>query len=119
LGNYLELKAVVDETDPKRFPEWYMQSSLLGVPALRIGYRNLEHWVYQIDEKSVDWLIASASDRGKPFDPVINMRRLYTILRTLRNNLERVGSDITTEDNVMLYVNAKGNFAWAGLERPA
>ena len=112
MGNYLELKTVFNEADVKSFPKWYMQSYLLGVPELRIGYRDSHQRVFHIDEKPVSWLIEDARKRGEPFDPVINMKRVYTILRALWVHFEAHGSDVAMEDGVVLHVSAKWNSAW-------
>lgn len=105
MKDYIELKTL-KKLQGKRFPEFYMQSHMLGVPVLHIGRRNSKDRVIRTEKKAPEQLFEDAKKRGKPFDPVMNMRRVYTILRGLLDHFEKSG--VTAGGKVVLCVNAKG-----------
>ena len=71
LVDYKELKTVWRpdvSSCAELLPEWYLQSYLLGVPRLAIGYRESGEVVSRIEEKAIDEVLQDAK-RYKMFNP--------------------------------------------------
>lgn len=117
LKDYIELKTA--KTDPRfppdyctnKFPKWYMQSYLLGVPALAVGYRNFKNHVFTIKRKPIKEVLQDAQKYVPEFDPAVNLGRAHAILSTLLEHFRSLGQSVSAQDRFELRVDANGD-AW-------
>jgi len=117
LGDYIELKT--SKTDPRfppdrqtgKFPRWYMQSYLLGVPLLAVGYRNFKNHVFTVKRKPVEEVLRDAQKYVPDFDPAVSLGRAHAILSALLEHFRSLGQSISAEDRFELRVDANGD-AW-------
>jgi len=116
LENYIELKTV--KNDNSRFPprnqmlvKSYLQSYLLGVSTLAIGYRNYREQVYSIEEKPIQQVLRDARKQVPGFDPAINLGRAHAILSGLLGYFRSLGRSVSAQDTFKLRVDASGS-AW-------
>lgn len=118
LKDYIELKTA-KKTDrwspPNRyaelFPKWYMQSYLLGVPALAIGYRNFKNHVFTIKRKPIEEVLLDARKCVPGFDPAVNLGRAHAILSALLEHFRSLGKSVSAQDRFELHIDANGD-AW-------
>ena len=117
LENYIELKTAknADSQSPPSnhqiFVKSYLQSYLLGVPTLAIGYRNYREQVYSIRQKST-WQVLQDTQKYVPgFDPAISLGRAHAILSALLEYFHSMGRSVSAQDAFELRVDAHGS-AW-------
>ena len=111
LENYIELKTA-KSTDPRSPPgrpqtlvKWYLQSYLLGVPTLAIGYRNYREQVFSIRRKSTREVLQDARGSVPGFDPAISLGRVYAILSELLEYFRSLGQSVCARDTFELRVD--------------
>lgn len=116
--DYIELKTVktVDRWLPpsrsdQLFPRWYMQSYLLGVKVLEIGYRNFKNHVFSIARKTVKEVLRDAQKYAPSFNPAVGLGRVHAILSALLVHFRALGPSVSAQDRFELYVDANGD-AW-------
>jgi hypothetical protein len=114
--DYIELKTVkkVDYMrQPPRcdrlFPKWYLQSYLLGVQVMEIGYRNFRNQVYRIVRKPVKEMLRDAQKSAPLFDPDVDMGRVHAILSALLVYFRAPGRFVSAQDRFELRVDADGD----------
>ena len=117
IRDYIELKTVKvpNRLDPphhlvRLFPKWYIQSYLLGVKTIQIGYRNWEDQVSSVGRKPIKGLLRDAQTHDPSFDPTAKMGRVHHILSALLKYFLNLES-ISAQDKFELYVEADGD-AW-------
>ena len=118
MKDYIELKTVkkVDWRPPSArfdvlFPKWYMQSHLLGVQVLQIGYRDFKNHVIDIARKPIQQFLQEAQKYAPSFDPAVNMGRVQAILSALLVYFRDLGPSVSAQDRFVLRVDANGD-AW-------
>lgn len=119
LENYLELKTAKRTSfqsppnpDHQMFPKWYLQSYLLGVPALAIGYRNYREQVFSIKRESTREILRDTQKCVPGFDPSLSLGRAHAILSALLEYFRSLGwSAVSAQDTFELHVDANGD-AW-------
>ena len=117
IRDYIELKTVKkpDQRPPPgvsaMYPKWYMQSYLLGVPELQIGYRNFRNHVFQIVRKPLQQFLREVQQTTPSFDPAVNMGRTHAILSSLSRYFKALGPSASAQDRFVLRVDANGD-AW-------
>ena len=107
LNDYIELKTVRKlkrRHRAKLFANWYLQSYLLGVPTLAIGYRKSAYKVSRIDVKSIEEVCQDAQKYSPTFTPAQALGRAHAILSSLLEYLRPRGETVSAK----LRVNAKG-----------
>lgn len=117
LEDYIELKTA--KTDPRsplhrcteKFPKWYMQSYLLGVPALAVGYRNFKNHVLTIRQKPITEVLLDAQRYVPGFDPAVNLGRVHAILSALLEYFRSLGQSVSAQDRFELRIDTDGD-AW-------
>ena len=116
--DYLELKTV--ELPPKRgsindcriTPRIYLQSYLLGVPELAIGYRhNGVPGVFCIKRKDTKTILEDVMRHFGEFDVASSMGRAHAILDKLLEYFRSPGNSISPGDKFELHVYENGD-AW-------
>ena len=117
MEDYIELKTVM-KPGPRPpgpsealFPHWYMQSHLLGVRVLQIGYRNFGNHVVGIVRKPVQQFLREAKKYAPSFDPAVDMGRVHAILSALLAYFRNLGQSVSAQDRFVLRVDANGD-AW-------
>lgn len=117
LKDYIELKTVKG-TDPRfpgrcaeRLSKWYMQSYLLGVPMLAVGYRDFRNHVFDIKRKPIKEILRDAQKCAPEFDPAVNLGRAYDILFALLEHFRFLGQSVSAQDTFELRIDANGD-AW-------
>jgi len=115
LENYIELKTA-KKADPQSppshhqiFVKSYLQSYLLGVPTLAIGYRNYREQVYSIRQKSTQQVLRDTQKYVPGFDPAISLGRVHAILSALLGYFRSLGRSISSQDMFELRVDADGS----------
>ena len=93
------------------FPQWYMQSHLLGVQVLQIGYRNFGNHVVGIVRKPVQQFLREAQKYVPSFDPAVDMGRVHAILSALLVYFRNLRPSVSAQDRFVLRVDANGD-AW-------
>jgi hypothetical protein len=117
LKNYIELKtAKTDSRFPldrltEKYPRWYMQSYLLGVPVLAVGYRNFKNHVFTIKRKPIEEVLRDAQKYVPEFDSAVNMGRAHVILSALLEHFRSLGQSVSAQDRFEFRVDANGD-AW-------
>ena len=117
MKDYIELKTIkFDRRFPpglavKSFPRWYIQSHLLGIQVLQIGYRDSRNNVSGIVRKSTKEFLREAQKYSPSFDPAVDMGRVYAILTALLAYFRALGPSISAQDIFELRVDANGD-AW-------
>jgi len=117
LNDYIELKTV--KTDPRfppdrrtgRLPRWYMQSYLLGVPTLAVGFRDFRNNVFNVKRKLIEEVLRDAQKYVPEFDPAVSLGRAHAILSALLEHFRSLGQSISAQDKFELRVDANGD-AW-------
>jgi hypothetical protein len=114
LKDYIELKTVKkpDRRLPvsdKLLPKWYMQSYMLGVQVLQIGYRDFRNHVFGIVRKPVKDFLRDVQDHAPTFDPDVEMGRVHAILSALSAYFYDLGPSVSAQDRFVLSVGANGN----------
>lgn len=116
--DYIELKTVkrADRWNPPShfnnlLPKWYLQSHLLGIKVLEIGYRNFKDHVFNIARKTVKEVLRDAQRCVPSFDPAVDLGRAHAILSTLLTHFHALGSSVSAQDRFELCVGANGD-AW-------
>lgn len=119
--DYIELKTV--KTVDRRWlgphprhsdnllPKWYMQSYLLGIQVLEIGYRNFRDHVFNIVRKPIKEVLQDAQKSIPSFDPAVPLGRVHAILSALLVHFRAPGQSVSAQDRFELYVEANGD-AW-------
>ncbi|KAF9780000.1 hypothetical protein BJ322DRAFT_1084144 [Thelephora terrestris] len=118
MEDYIELKTV-KKPDQRRppgrsnelFPKWYMQSHLLGVQVLQIGYRDFKNRVFGIVRKPIKQLLREAQKYAPSFDPAVDMGRVHAIISALLVHFRGLGPSVSAQDRFVLRVDANGD-AW-------
>ena len=117
MEDYIELKTVKKpgRQPPGRsdvlFPKWYMQSHLLGVQVLQIGYRNFQNHVFGIVRKPIQKFLQDAQRYAPSFDPDVDMGRVHAILSAILVYFRDLGPSVSAQDRFVLRVDANGD-AW-------
>ena len=117
LENYIELKTAKNadcQSTPshhQRFVKSYLQSYLLGVPTLAIGYRNYREQVYSIKQKSTRQVLRDTQKYVPGFNPAICLGRAHAILSALLEYFYSLGGSVSAQDVFNLRIDAEGN-AW-------
>ena len=117
MKNYIELKTVkcVDTWPPpplhKIFPKWYLQSYLLGVPTLAIGYRNYHNKVTDITRKSIREVLRDTRKHVPGFDPAVCLGRAHATFSSLLEYFQSLEQPVSAQDIFELRVDANGD-AW-------
>ena len=88
-----------------------MQSYLLGVPELQIGYRNFRNHVFKIVRKPLQQFLREVQQTTPSFDPAVNMGRAHAILSSLSKYFGALGPSVSAQDRFVLRVDANGD-AW-------
>ena len=117
LKDYIELKT--SKIDPRfppdrrngRLPRWYMQSYLLGVSTLAVGYRNFRNHVFNVRRKPIEEVLRDAQKYVPEFDPAVSLGRAHAILSALLEHFRSLGQSISAQDRFELRVDASGD-AW-------
>jgi hypothetical protein len=116
--DYIELKTVkrADHWNPPSYsndllPKWYLQSHLLGIRVLEIGYRNFKDHVFNIARKTVKEVLRDAQRFVPSFDPAVDLGRAHAILSKLLEYFHALGSSVSAQDKFELCVDANGD-AW-------
>lgn len=115
MKDYIELKTIknADSRSPpyrcsELFPKWYLQSFLLGVPALAIGYRNFRNHVYTIKRKHIKEVLRDTWKYVPDFDPNVCLGRAHATLSALLEHVHSLGS---AQGRFELHVDSNGD-AW-------
>ena len=118
MKDYIELKTVkkADRLLPPgrsvgNYPKWYMQSHLLGIQVLQIGYRNFKNHVFGIVRKSTQEFLREAQKYSPSFDPAVDMGRVHAILSALLAHFRALEPSVSPQDIFELRVDANGD-AW-------
>jgi len=116
LKDYIELKTIkkADRRPTlcdKLLSKWYLQSYLLGVPVLAVGYRNFRNHVYNINRKPIKEVLRDAQKYDPKFDPAINLGRAHAILSALMEYFRSLGRLVSAQDRFELHVDEDGS-AW-------
>ena len=117
LENYIELKTAknTDSQSPPSnhqiFVKSYLQSYLLGVPTLAIGYRNYREQVFSIRRKSTQQVLRDTQQYVPGFDPAVSLGRAHAILSALLEYFRSLGRSVSARDTFELHVDADGS-AW-------
>jgi len=117
LENYIELKTAksADSQSPpshcRVFVKYYLQSYLLGVPTLAIGYRDYREKVFSIKQKSTQQVLRDAQRYVPGFDPDVSLGRAHAILSALLEYFRSMGRSVSAKDTFELRVDADGS-AW-------
>ena len=116
LQDYIELKTMktgrfLSQRRTELFPRWYIQSYLLGVPELAVGYRNFRNHVFAITRKPINEVLRDARQCAPEFDPAVSMGRVHTILSALLDHFRSLGPSVSAQDRFELHVDANGD-AW-------
>jgi len=117
LKNYIELKTIkcVDcwRSPPYHqiFPKWYLQSYLLGVQTLAIGYRNYHNIVTSLSRKSIREILREARKHVPGFDPAVSLGRPHAIFSALLEYFRSLGRSVSAQDVFELHIGANGD-AW-------
>lgn len=116
--DYVELKTVkrTDRRFPPKyshemFPKWYLQSHLLGIKVLEIGYRNFKEHVFNIDRKPVVEVLRDAQRYAPSFDPAVDLGRVHAILSALLAHFRALEPSVSAQDRFQLCVDPNGD-AW-------
>jgi len=96
---------------PQMLVKSYLQSYLLGVPTLAIGYRNYREQVVSIRRKSTQQILRDARECVPGFDPAINLGRAHAILSVLLRYSRSLRRPVSAQDAFELRVHANGS-AW-------
>ena len=122
LNDYIELKTAKkpDHRFPpyrsaELLPKWYLQSYLLGVPALAIGYRNFRNHVFAIKQKPIKEILRDTQKCVPAFDPAVNLGRAHAILSSLLEHFRSLGQTVSAQDRFELRVDASGDVWFASL----
>lgn len=117
LEDYIELKTA-KKTSPyyppsrcELFPRWYMQSYLVGVPVMAVGYRNYQNHVYTIRRKPIKEVLRDAQKYVPGFDPAVSLGRAHAILSALLEHFRSMGQFVSAKDRFELHVDKNGD-AW-------
>ena len=92
-------------------PKWYLQSYLLGVPTLAIGYRNYRNQVFSIRQKTTREVLRETQKYIPGFDPAINLGRAHAVLSALLGYFRSLGQSVSDRDEFELHVDTNGD-AW-------
>ncbi|KAF9651206.1 hypothetical protein BDM02DRAFT_901105 [Thelephora ganbajun] len=118
LKDYIELKTTykVNPLFPPRwrdqlFPKWYLQSWMLGVQVLQVGYRDSRNRVLTIRQKPVNEVLRDAQKYAPYFNPDVDIGRVHAILSTLLGYFRSLGSSVSAQEKFELHVDANGD-AW-------
>jgi hypothetical protein len=113
LENYVELKTTKGDFRyyKQTFPKYYLQSYLLGVPVLAIGYRNYRNQVFSVRQKSTREVLREAQKHVPEFDPAVSLGRAHAILSALLEYFHSLGQSVSAQDAFELCVDADGS-AW-------
>ena len=98
LDDYIELKTVGRPDSShcvELFRRWYLQSYLLGVKTLKIGYRELGEEVSKIEEKTTNGVLQDAR-KFTAFNPAGAFGRAHAIFLWLRGCLRSLESGKTS-----------------------
>lgn len=116
--NYIELKTVkkTDRWHPpyrsdELFPKWYLQSHLLGIKVLEIGYRNFKNNVFNITRRTIGDVLRDAQKYAPSFDPAVDLGRVNAVLSSLLTHFHTPGPSISPQDRFELRFDANGD-AW-------
>lgn len=116
--DYIELKTIkrTDQRLPpcrsnELFPKWYLQSYLLGIRVLEVGYRNFRNHVFSIVQKSIKEVLRDAQKYAPSFDPAVDLGRAHAILSALLVYFRALGPSVSAQDRFELRVDANGD-AW-------
>ena len=85
LEDYIELKTTMDSSAGSALQRWYMQSYLLSVPVLVVGYCRPKNpvMVSRIERKTIEEVRLEARKRFPEFDHVSSLGRAHAILHEL------------------------------------
>ena len=112
LDDYIELKTARRPYHFARlYPKWYLQSYLLGIPALEIGKRNKANKVTSIDKKTTEELLEycmQPTGSAKAFNPAEPLGRAYAIFSSLLEHLRSREPTVLATDKFELRVDAEG-----------
>ena len=126
LKDYIELKTA--KKPDRRFPpyrsaellpKWYLQSYLLGVPALAIGYRNFRNHVFTIKQKPINEVLRDTQKCVPTFDPAVDLGRAHAILSSLLEHFRSLGKTVSAQDSFKLRVDASGDVWVTSLVNPS
>ena len=116
LENYIELKTAYKKVDSlypprceKLFPKWYLQSYLLGVPVLAVGYRNTRNHVYSIKRKHIKEVLREAQKYNPTFDCAVSLGRVHAIFSALLEHFRSLGQSVSAQDRFELHVYENGD----------
>jgi len=116
LEDYIELKTTMD-SNRRALRRWYMQSYLLGVPVLMVGYRHPENpvTVSRIERKTIEEVRLKARKHFPEFDHVSrSLGRAHAILHELLEyfrSLQESKSKVSVLSEFELWVDEHCN-AW-------
>jgi len=85
-----------------------MQSYLLGVPELAVGYRNFRNHVYDIKRKHIKEVLRDTWKYLPEFNPAVCLGRTHAILSALLEHFRSLGP---AEAKFELHVDSNGD-AW-------
>lgn len=112
MNDYIELKTVKKSNPglpPYRagelFPKWYMQSYLLGVGVLQVGYRNFKNHVFKISRLPVNHVLLDAQRYSPSFKPAADFGRAHAILSALFAYFRDIGPSVSAQDMFVLRVD--------------
>ncbi|KAF9779986.1 hypothetical protein BJ322DRAFT_1164997 [Thelephora terrestris] len=91
------------------YSKWYLQSYLLGVPTLQIGYRNYKNHVFHIIRKPAKEFLPELQIYTPMFDPAVDMGRVHAILSALSAYFRALGPSVSATDRFVLRVGANGD----------
>lgn len=86
-----------------------MQSHLLGIKVLEIGYRNFKDHVFCIVRKTVKEVLQDAQKCAPSFDPAVDFGRVHAILSALFMYFRALGPPVSAQDRFELCVDSNGD----------
>ncbi|KAF9779987.1 hypothetical protein BJ322DRAFT_1023892 [Thelephora terrestris] len=91
------------------YPKWYLQSYLLGVPTLQIGYRNCNNAVFDIVRRPVKHFLSEVQIHAPMFNLAVDLGRLHGILSALSAYFRTLGRSFPANARFVLEVDVNGN----------
>jgi len=85
-----------------------MQSYLIGVPMVRVGYRDPPNHVYKITPKPIKEVLEDVQKHDPEFDSAVNLGRAHAILSALLEYLRSVEPSVLAEGSFELHIKKDG-----------
>jgi hypothetical protein len=83
-------------------PGWYLQSYLLGIDQLKLGYRNDQNQVVKIADKNLKDFLFFIRRCIPSFDPAVYLGRVHAIVSELLKYFRRPGLSVSAQDRFEL-----------------